>query len=147
MTLRTTRVTRNDRLDHRRLVGHRLAQIGQAALRQRESDIDGRGLNDGRERVGIGLAREGIAVRVVSIPSTTVFDRQNRSYRERVLDPKLPAVAIEAGVSDYWRKYVGLEGAVVGIDRYGESAPAGDLFKHFGFTVENVVKAVRSTLK
>ena len=55
-------------------------------------------------------------------------------------------VAVEAGVSDYWRKYVGLEGAVVGIDRYGESAPAGELFRYFGFTVDNVVKAVESVL-
>ena len=58
---------------------------------------------------------------------------------------KVPRVAVEAGVTDGWRKYVGLEGAVIGLDRYGESAPAADVFKHFGFTVENVVKAVRST--
>jgi len=56
----------------------------------------------------------------------------------------LPKVAVEAGVSDYWRKYVGLEGAVIGIDRYGESAPAADLFKHFGFTPAKVAEAVRS---
>jgi transketolase len=56
-------------------------------------------------------------------------------------------VAVEAGVSDYWRKYVGLEGAVVGIDRYGESAPAGELFKHFGFTAEHVAEVVRSLLE
>ena len=55
-------------------------------------------------------------------------------------------VAVEAGVPDFWRKYVGLNGAVVGIDTFGESAPAGDLFKHFGFTVENVVKAVEGVL-
>jgi len=59
----------------------------------------------------------------------------------------LPKVAVEAGVSDTWRKYVGLEGAVVGIDCYGESAPGAKLFEHFGFTVENVVKAVKSVLK
>ncbi|HEY5896835.1 MAG TPA: hypothetical protein VIV54_04670, partial [Burkholderiales bacterium] len=59
----------------------------------------------------------------------------------------LPKVAVEAGVSDYWRKYVGLEGAVVGIDRYGESAPAGELFKHFGFTPEGVADAVRRVLR
>jgi len=69
-----------------------------------------------------------------------------------VYDPRRPEassvqVAVEAGVSDYWRKYVGLEGAVVGIDRYGESAPAGDVFKHFGFTPERVAEAVRSLLK
>jgi transketolase len=93
------------------------------------------------------LAAEGIAVRVVSMPSTSVFDRQSEDYRKSVLPPGLPRVAVEAGVTDYWRKYVGLEGAVVGIDRFGESAPAADLFKFFGFTSENVAKAVRSVLK
>jgi len=93
------------------------------------------------------LATEGIEVRVVSMPSTSVFDRQSEDYRKSVLPPGLPRVAVEAGVTDYWRKYVGPEGAVVGIDRFGESAPAGDLFKFFGFTPENVAKAVRSVLK
>jgi transketolase len=83
-------------------------------------------------------------VRVVSMPSSTVFDRQDEDYRASVLPKGLPRVAVEAGVSDYWRKYVGLEGAVVGIDRFGESAPAPELFKHFGFTPENVVRVVRS---
>ena len=85
-------------------------------------------------------------VRVVSMPSTSVFDRQSAEYRAQVLPQGLPRVAVEAGVTDYWRKYVGLEGAVVGIDRFGESAPAPDLFKHFGFTPENVAKAVRSVV-
>ena len=92
------------------------------------------------------LAAAGVPVRVVSMPSTSVFDRQPDDYRKAVLPQGLPRVAVEAGVTDFWRKYVGLEGAVVGIDRYGESAPAGDVFKHFGFTPENVVKAVRSVL-
>jgi transketolase len=92
------------------------------------------------------LAGEGVPVRVVSMPSTSVFDRQPKDYRNAVLGA-LPKVAVEAGVSDYWRKYVGLEGAVVGIDRYGESAPAGELFKHFGFTAQNVAQTVRSVLK
>jgi transketolase len=92
------------------------------------------------------LASEGIPVRVVSMPSTSVFDRQPDDYRKSVLLEQLPRIAVEAGVTDYWRKYVGLEGAVVGIDRFGESAPAGDLFKHFGFTAEKVAEAVRSTL-
>ena len=83
-------------------------------------------------------------VRVVSMPSTNVFDRQPDTYRAEVLPKGLPRVAIEAGVTDFWRKYVGLEGAVVGIDRFGESAPAGELFKHFGFTPERVAEAVRS---
>ena len=86
-------------------------------------------------------------VRVVSMPSTTVFDRQDAAYRDAVLPQGLPRVAVEAGVTGFWRKYVGLEGAVVGIDRFGESAPAADLFKHFGFTAENVEKAVRSVVQ
>ncbi len=85
-------------------------------------------------------------VRVVSMPSTTVFDRQDAAYRDAVLPRGLPRIAVEAGVTAFWRKYVGLEGAVVGIDRYGESAPAGELFKHFGFTDENVEQAVRSVV-
>ena len=89
------------------------------------------------------LAGEGIAVRVVSMPSTTTFDRQPEDYQRSVLPLAVPRVAVEAGVSDFWRKYVGLEGRVVGLDRFGESAPAGDLFKHFGFTAENVAAAVR----
>jgi transketolase len=92
------------------------------------------------------LAAEGIAVRVISMPSTGVFDRQDAAYRESVLPPGMKRVAVEAGVTDFWRKYVGLDGAVVGIDRFGESAPAGELFKYFGFTVDNVVKAVNSVL-
>jgi transketolase len=92
------------------------------------------------------LAGEGIPVRVVSMPSTSVFDRQPEEYRRRVLG-EAPRVAVEAGVSDYWRKYVGLEGAVVGIDRFGESAPAGDLFKFFGLTPEGVAEAARRVLK
>jgi len=84
-------------------------------------------------------------IRVVSMPSTTVFDAQDDAYRESVLPAAVKArVAVEAAVTDGWYKYVGLDGAVVGIDRFGESAPAGELFKEFGFTVENVVKAVNS---
>jgi len=86
-------------------------------------------------------------VRVVSMPSTSVFDRQDGNYKAQVLPKGIPRIAIEAGVTDFWRKYVGLEGAVVGIDRFGESAPAGDLFKHFGFTPENVAKAVGSAVQ
>jgi transketolase len=92
------------------------------------------------------LAEEGVRVRVVSMPSTSVFDRQDAAYRETVLPRGMPRVAVEAGVSDYWRKYVGLEGAVIGIDRYGESAPGPELFKYFGFTVDNVVAAVKSVI-
>ncbi|HUX24784.1 MAG TPA: transketolase, partial [Burkholderiales bacterium] len=92
------------------------------------------------------LAAEGVRARVVSMPSTNVFDRQDAAYRDAVLPRGVPRVAVEAGVSDYWRKYVGLEGAVIGIDRYGESAPGAQLFKHFGFTVDNVVAAVKSAI-
>jgi transketolase len=93
------------------------------------------------------LAAAGIAVRVVSMPSTSVFDRQPADYREAVLPRSVPAVAVEAGVSDYWRKYIGRDGAVLGMDRFGESAPAGDLFKHFGFTADRVATAVRSVIQ
>ncbi len=89
------------------------------------------------------LAQEGIHVRVVSMPSTNVFDRQDQAYKDSVLPKGSKRVAVEAGITGFWYKYVGLEGAVVGIDTFGESAPAGDLFKHFGFTVENVVQAVK----
>lgn len=92
------------------------------------------------------LAREGIPVRVVSMPSTDVFDRQDAAYKASVLTKGLPRVAIEAGVTDFWRKYVGLEGDVVGIDTFGESAPAGVLFKHFGITVEATVAKTKSLL-
>ncbi len=90
------------------------------------------------------LARDGIAVRVVSMPSTTVFDRQSSAYKSQVLPPNVPRVAVEAGVTDFWWKY-GCA-AVVGIDRFGESAPAGVLFKHFGLTPANVADTVRSVL-
>jgi len=92
------------------------------------------------------LAAQGVPVRVVSMPASTVFDRQDAAYRASVLPAGLPRVAVEAGVTDGWRKYVGLEGAVVGIDRFGESAPAAELFTHFGITTEHVVKAVQSVL-
>jgi len=96
------------------------------------------------------LAEEGVPVRVVSMPCTSAFDRQDTAWRERVLPRGVPRVAVEAGVTDYWRKYVGAvdsaHGAVVGIDRFGESAPASELFKHFGFTVEGVVAAVKRIL-
>jgi transketolase len=91
------------------------------------------------------LAEEDIPVWVVSMPCTEVFDRQDSAYQEAVLPHGVPRVAVEAGVSDGWRKYV-LGGAVVGIDTFGESAPAADLFQYFGFTVENVVKSVRGVL-
>jgi transketolase len=92
------------------------------------------------------LAADGINARVVSMPSTNVFDRQDQAYKDSILTPGVKRVAVEAGVTDFWRKYVGLEGGVVGIDTFGESAPGGVLMEHFGFTVENVVKVVKETL-
>jgi transketolase len=82
------------------------------------------------------------------MPSTDRFDAQDVAYREQVLPRGVRArVAVEAGVTDYWRKYVGLDGAVVGIDSFGESAPGDLLMKHFGFTVDNVVGAIRQVLQ
>jgi transketolase len=97
------------------------------------------------------LAAEGIDVRVVSMPCTARFDRQDAGYRGDVLPPGIPRIAVEAGATDGWRKYVGAvddpHAAVVGIDRYGESAPAGALFPYFGFTVDNVSDAVRRVVR
>lgn len=92
------------------------------------------------------LAAEGVNVRVVSMPCTNVFDAQDQAYKDSVLPKGVKRVAVEAGVTSGWYKYVGLDGAVVGMDCFGESAPAPELFKHFGFTVENVVKTVKSVL-
>jgi len=92
------------------------------------------------------LAEAGIRARVVSMPSTNVFDRQSTDYKQTVLPRGIPRVAVEAGVTDFWRKYVGLEGAVIGIDTFGESAPAAQLFRHFGITPEHVAEAVKGLL-
>ncbi|MBN0988417.1 transketolase [Amphritea pacifica] len=93
------------------------------------------------------LEAEGKQVRVVSMPSTDLFDKQDAEYREAVLPSAVTArVAVEAAQADFWYKYVGLNGAIVGMTTFGESAPAGDLFKLFGFTVENVVEKVKSVL-
>ncbi|CDG16690.1 transketolase [Xenorhabdus doucetiae] len=94
------------------------------------------------------LTAEGRQVRVVSMPSTDAFDKQDAAYREAVLPAAVSArVAIEAGIADYWFKYVGINGAVVGMNTFGESAPADELFKAFGFTVENVVAKASALLK
>ncbi len=94
------------------------------------------------------LRAEGINVRVVSLPSTDIFDAQDEAWRESVLPSDVSArVAVEAGIADYWYKYVGLKGAIVGMTGYGESAPAEKLFPYFGFTVENVVAKAKSVLK
>ncbi len=92
---------------------------------------------------GAAEAMSGKKIRVVSMPSTNLFDKQDASYRASVLSKGVPTVAVEAAVTDAWYKYAD---AVVGIDHFGESAPAGELFKEFGFTVENVVKVVEGVL-
>jgi len=89
------------------------------------------------------LVEQGRKVRVVSIPCSEIFDAQDAAYRESVLPASVTKrAAVEAGVTDFWHKYVGLEGKVIGLNRFGESAPAGELFKEFGFTVDNVVNTV-----
>ncbi|RAX08606.1 transketolase [Photorhabdus bodei] len=94
------------------------------------------------------LIEEGRQVRIVSMPSTDAFDKQDAAYREAVLPAAVSArVAIEAGIADYWFKYVGMNGAIVGMNTFGESAPADQLFKTFGFTVENVVAKAKALLK
>jgi transketolase len=90
------------------------------------------------------LTEKGVAVRVVSMPNTNAFDRQDQAYKDSVLTKGLPRIVVEAAVTDGWWKYVGGQGKVIGLDRFGESAPAGVLFKEFGFTVANVVSAVES---
>lgn len=93
------------------------------------------------------LSKEGHKVRVVSIPSTDVFDAQDEEYQESVLPYEVRArVAVEAGIADYWYKYVGLKGGIVGMTTFGESAPAGKLFPFFGFTVENIVATAKKSL-
>lgn len=93
------------------------------------------------------LTQEGHNVRVVSLPSTDIFDAQDEQYRESVLPAEVSArVAVEAGIADYWYKYVGLKGAIIGMTGYGESAPADKLFPYFGFTVENVVEKAKRVL-
>ncbi|MFP1723396.1 transketolase [Lonsdalea quercina] len=94
------------------------------------------------------LTNDGVKARVVSMPSTDAFDKQDAAYRESVLPAAVSArVAVEAGIADYWYKYVGLNGAIVGMTTFGESAPAELLFKEFGFTTENVVAKAKALLK
>ena len=93
------------------------------------------------------LSEAGVAVRVVSMPSTTIFDQQSEAYRKQVLPDSVPTIAIEAGSTAYWYKYVGKQGAVIGIDCFGESAPAAALFEHFGFTVAHIVDTAEKILR
>ncbi|WP_017007541.1 transketolase-like TK C-terminal-containing protein, partial [Enterovibrio norvegicus] len=93
------------------------------------------------------LSAQGFNVRVVSMPSTDTFDKQDAAYRESVLPSDVTArVAIEAGIADFWYKYVGFDGRIIGMHSFGESAPADQLFKMFGFTVENVVETAKELL-
>jgi transketolase len=92
------------------------------------------------------LSAQGVDVRVVSMPCVEAFERQDAAWKEHVLPSELPRVAIEAGVGESWYRYVGREGAVISLERYGESAPAQELFNYFGFTVERIVKTVRDVL-
>jgi transketolase len=93
------------------------------------------------------LGAEGIQARVVSMPCTDVFEAQDAGYRESVLPADVNArVVIEAGVTDCWWRYAGAKGRVIGLDRFGESAPAGELFEHFGFSTDNVVAVAKDVL-
>ena len=92
------------------------------------------------------LAEQGVAVRVVSLPSSFAFEQQDAAYRASVLPRGIPRVAVEAGVTGYWRQYVGLEGAVVGIDRFGECGPATQVFEYLGITADKVVAAVKDVI-
>ena len=92
------------------------------------------------------LAEQGVAVRVVSLPSSFAFEQQDAAYRASVLPRGIPRVAVEAGVTGYWRQYVGLEGAVVGIDRFGECGPATQVFEYLGITADKVVAAVEDVI-
>jgi transketolase len=92
------------------------------------------------------LADQGVGARVVSLPCTSLFDRQDADWQKQVLPPGVPRVAVEAGQPDCWRKYVGLEGAAIGIASFGESAPAGKLYAHFGLTAEAIAAAARQVI-
>ena len=93
------------------------------------------------------LAAEGISARVVSMPCTDLFDSQSNEYRQQVLPSEVTArLVIEAGVTETWWRYAGASGRVVGINRFGESAPAPELFEHFGFSAENVVRIAKEVL-
>ena len=92
------------------------------------------------------LEAKGTPIRVVSMPSADAFDTQDASYRQSVLAEGGKRIAIEAGIADYWYKYVGLDGDIIGMSTFGESAPAADVFGHFGFTVDNVVSRCEQLL-
>jgi len=93
------------------------------------------------------LAKQGVAARVVSMPSADVFEAQDQAYRDSVLPPaNRHRLAVESAHADYWWKWVGLDGQVIGMTRFGESGPGGEVLKHFGFTAENIVDVARSMI-
>ncbi|MBZ2279658.1 transketolase, partial [Buchnera aphidicola] len=93
------------------------------------------------------LVSLGYSVRVVSMPSTNIFDKQSQRYKESILPPKIiKRIAIEASIEDFWYKYVGLNGLVIGMKTFGDSAPIKDLLNKFGFTVDNIVKKAQILL-
>ena len=148
----TSLIFSRQNLDHQSRTAEQISNIekGGYVLRDCDGTPDAIIIATGSE-VSLAMAAaealSGKNIRVVSMPCTSVFDAQDSAYRESVLPSSVRArVAVEAGVTDFWRKYVGIDGKVVGIDRFGESAPAGDLFKEFGFTVDNVVSTVESVL-
>lgn len=150
----TSMVFSRQNLPHQPRTAQQIADIGRGGYVL--SDCDGQPdailIATGSE-VGLAveaaaaLTAEGKNIRVVSMPETGLFDKQDAAYRESVLPAAVTArVAVEALQADFWYKYVGLNGAIVGMTTFGESAPAGELFKHFGFTVENVVEKVKSVI-
>jgi len=148
----TSLIFSRQNLDHQSRTAEQISNIekGGYVLRDCEGTPDAIIIATGSELSLATAAAEALSgknIRVVSMPCTSVFDAQDEAYRESVLPSNVRArVSVEAGVSDFWLKYVGFDGKAIGIDRFGESAPAGDLFKEFGFTVENVVSAVESVL-
>jgi transketolase len=148
----TSLIFSRQNLDHQSRTAEQISNIekGGYILRDCDGTPDAIIIATGSEVALATAAAEAMSdnnVRVVSMPCTSVFDAQDEAYRESVLPSGVRArVAVEAGVTDFWLKYVGFDGKVIGIDRFGESAPAGELFKEFGFTADNVANAVKSVI-
>ena len=150
----TSLILSRQSLPHQSRGDAQLADIarGGYVLRQTTGEPDAIVIATGSE-VGLAmdaaalLEKDGTAVRVVSMPSTDAFDAQDSTYRDSVLPPTVSArVAVEAGIPDLWRKYVGLRGDVLGIDTFGESGPAEEVFAHFGLTADTLAGRVRGVL-
>jgi transketolase len=148
----TSLIFSRQNLDHQSRTAEQISNIekGGYILRDCDGTPDAIIIATGSEVALATAAAEAMSdnnVRVVSMPCTSVFDAQDEAYRESVLPSGVRArVAVEAGVTDFWLKYVGFDGKVIGINRFGESAPAGELFKEFGFTADNVANAVKSVI-